>query len=203
MTRKPISKSVRFDILTRDGFRCRYCGVGPALTELHIDHVLPVALGGTNDVDNLVTACIACNLGKRTKLVSLGEATNVEGVDCPFADGWPNEIEDPVYFVNEEWAVTAYGLESLRHFYAIPSWRLDEEVVTSGGRRLSAWLAHMSAKTWVFRAAEHFRDAFLIALRAHHIAVGFDLQLSIENFEKHTFANLKHDAWRDGESEIF
>jgi hypothetical protein len=31
---------------------------------LTIDHVFPVALGGTNDVGNLVTACRACNLTK-------------------------------------------------------------------------------------------------------------------------------------------
>ena len=56
--------SVRFTVLERDGFRCRYCGTSPATTELHIDHVVPRALGGCDHLHNLVTACSACNLGK-------------------------------------------------------------------------------------------------------------------------------------------
>jgi hypothetical protein len=31
---------------------------------LHVDHVVPVSLGGTNGASNLVTACSACNHGK-------------------------------------------------------------------------------------------------------------------------------------------
>lgn len=63
--RVPISKSARFRILDRDGYRCRYCGRS-ALdgATLHIDHVIPVISGGTNEETNLVTACQDCNLGK-------------------------------------------------------------------------------------------------------------------------------------------
>jgi hypothetical protein len=32
--------------------------------KLHVDHVTPVALGGTDDPSNLVTACADCNSGK-------------------------------------------------------------------------------------------------------------------------------------------
>jgi hypothetical protein len=45
---------MRFGILQRDGFRCRYCG-GPGTAPgvvLHVDHVI------------LVTACEECSLGK-------------------------------------------------------------------------------------------------------------------------------------------
>lgn len=59
-----LSYRARFTILERDGFRCRYCGRGPEATELEVDHVLPVAAGGTNDPSNLVAACKACNRGK-------------------------------------------------------------------------------------------------------------------------------------------
>ena len=47
-------------IFSRDNYICRYCG---ALAE-HIDHVIPVCKGGTNDLDNLVAACASCNLSK-------------------------------------------------------------------------------------------------------------------------------------------
>jgi hypothetical protein len=64
MSRRPISKRVRFAVLERDNFQCRYCGAGAPKAVLHIDHVHPVASGGGNDPANLVTACADCNLGK-------------------------------------------------------------------------------------------------------------------------------------------
>ncbi len=63
--RKPLSKKIRFEVLKRDMFKCRYCGKTAEETPLHVDHVIPVAGGGTNDIMNLVTACEPCNLGKK------------------------------------------------------------------------------------------------------------------------------------------
>lgn len=68
--REPIGKTLRFKILTRDKFRCRYCGRGPDDGHiLEIDHVIPVAKGGTNDEANLVAACLDCNRGKSARVV--------------------------------------------------------------------------------------------------------------------------------------
>lgn len=59
-----VTKRLRFEILRRDGFRCRYCGLTATETALRVDHVIPEALGGTDDPRNLVTACDPCNSGK-------------------------------------------------------------------------------------------------------------------------------------------
>lgn len=67
--RKGISKSVRFRIFARDGFTCRYCGMDSTRVVLVVDHVVPVAGGGTNDDENLITACESCNQGKSAKLL--------------------------------------------------------------------------------------------------------------------------------------
>lgn len=57
-----VSKRTRFEVLRRDNFTCRYCrGTEGQLT---VDHVTPVALGGTDDPSNLVAACRDCNSGK-------------------------------------------------------------------------------------------------------------------------------------------
>lgn len=69
MARKAISKGLRFEVFKRDGFRCRYCGATPNQSTLHVDHVIPVSGGGTNDPANLVTACSACNAGKSARPV--------------------------------------------------------------------------------------------------------------------------------------
>jgi len=64
MTRGTLGKKVRFSVFKRDSFACRYCGATAPNVQLHVDHVIPVADGGSDDFDNLVTACAACNFGK-------------------------------------------------------------------------------------------------------------------------------------------
>jgi hypothetical protein len=67
--RKPISKRLRFEIFARDSFTCRYCGSQSDTVKLHVDHIIPVCQGGTNDEANLITSCEACNLGKSGKTI--------------------------------------------------------------------------------------------------------------------------------------
>lgn len=64
--REAIGARLRFEILRRCNFACYYCGIPAAmgLKQLHIDHVIPVALGGDNHPSNLVAACWDCNAGK-------------------------------------------------------------------------------------------------------------------------------------------
>lgn len=76
--RKAISKKVRFEIFKRDGFKCQYCGAHPPGVLLHVDHIRPVADGGGNEDDNLVTSCEPCNLGKGARLLSMVPATLAE-----------------------------------------------------------------------------------------------------------------------------
>lgn len=57
---------IRRPVWTRDGGRCQgpYCAGAPplALEAAHIDHILPLAKGGTNDVANLRTLCRRCHV---------------------------------------------------------------------------------------------------------------------------------------------
>ena len=62
--RKNRSKKARFEIFKRDRFTCSYCGRTPPAVLLVLDHVVPIAEGGSNDEDNLVAACQECNQGK-------------------------------------------------------------------------------------------------------------------------------------------
>lgn len=63
-SRRDIGPKTRFDVLTRDAYRCQYCGAPAPEVRLHVDHIIPVIDGGSDDMDNLVTACQDCNLGK-------------------------------------------------------------------------------------------------------------------------------------------
>jgi 5-methylcytosine-specific restriction endonuclease McrA len=51
----------RSSLIRRDGERCVYCS---ATAQLVVDHMVPVKLGGTDDLDNLALSCRACNSGK-------------------------------------------------------------------------------------------------------------------------------------------
>jgi hypothetical protein len=64
MARHPIRQSLRFSVYERDKYTCQYCGRKPPEAVLQIDHVYPVALGGGDRIDNLLTACRDCNIGK-------------------------------------------------------------------------------------------------------------------------------------------
>jgi len=58
---------IRMSVFKRDGFTCRYCGASGG--KLECDHVIPLARGGSSDLDNLATACRDCNRSKRDKLL--------------------------------------------------------------------------------------------------------------------------------------
>ncbi|MDP9224703.1 MAG: HNH endonuclease [Actinomycetota bacterium] len=60
-TAQPAWRKLRLSVLTRDNYRCRYCGRAGADT---VDHVVPVFRGGSDDESNLVAACRPCHASK-------------------------------------------------------------------------------------------------------------------------------------------
>ena len=60
----------RRNIFARDGNRCQYCGKRFPTGELSLDHVMPRSRGGGTDWENIVCACVKCNVrkGGRTPL---------------------------------------------------------------------------------------------------------------------------------------
>lgn len=80
--RKSLSKKLRFEVLKRDRFTCQYCSAKPPKVPLEIDHIDPVSRGGTNDIDNLVTACFDCNRGKSNNRLDSIPDTLIEKSEC-------------------------------------------------------------------------------------------------------------------------
>lgn len=78
MARKPIPKTIRFEVFKRDKFTCQYCGASAPDVILEIDHIQPVSKGGTNELLNLVTSCRNCNRGKSNKELSDDSAVKVQ-----------------------------------------------------------------------------------------------------------------------------
>ena len=68
--RAPVSAFVRWSVFQRDGFRCGACGASPKedpRVKLHVDHIVPVSRGGSNEEGNLRTLCRACNQGRKNR----------------------------------------------------------------------------------------------------------------------------------------
>jgi hypothetical protein len=57
----------RIKVYERDDYKCRYCGKQLTRFTATLDHVKPVAEGGDNSFDNLVTACLDCNSRKNRR----------------------------------------------------------------------------------------------------------------------------------------
>ena len=55
-------KFSRINVYTRDGFRCQYCGNRFMSEDLTYDHVIPRSRGGKTTWENIVTACVDCNI---------------------------------------------------------------------------------------------------------------------------------------------
>jgi len=52
------------EILTAQGHRCAYCRADLRKRKKHLDHIKPLALGGSNGPNNLQWTCAPCNLSK-------------------------------------------------------------------------------------------------------------------------------------------
>lgn len=81
-----ISPRLRTEILERNGFTCQQCGSGAGdidpynpgrKVRLHVDHIVPIEQGGTDDRDNLRALCSTCNQGKSNLQVPTESALNI------------------------------------------------------------------------------------------------------------------------------
>lgn len=77
MTTPAISNALRALVAQQAGHRCGYCLTRQEYVpwSLEIEHIVPVAKGGSNEVENLWLACRSCNSFK---------GVQTEGID-PFA----------------------------------------------------------------------------------------------------------------------
>lgn len=63
-----ISHYRRRAIIAAHGGACHYCGTPDAA---HVDHIVPRIDGGTDDLGNLIAACLSCNLRKHKHRLSV------------------------------------------------------------------------------------------------------------------------------------
>lgn len=116
-----ISKRLRYEILSRDEFACRYCGAKAPDATLVVDHVTPKALGGVDEPTNLVTACRDCNSGKSS--VSPSAAT-VADVDQEAIE-WAKRVRDALAQMREGRTATAEAVAAFGNWWREFAWPLS------------------------------------------------------------------------------
>jgi hypothetical protein len=82
------------------------------LALLHVEHIIPKAHGGSDDLDNLALACIDCNLHKGTNLTGIDPETNmVTELFHPRRQNWDEHFEwRGIYLIGK----TATGRTTIR-----------------------------------------------------------------------------------------
>jgi len=66
-TKRDINWRLRFLVMRRDNFKCKSCGISPAVDPkiiLHVDHIRAWSNGRETILENLQTLCLKCNIGK-------------------------------------------------------------------------------------------------------------------------------------------
>lgn len=88
--------SVRYDVLKRAKHRCELCGAHEGQAALHVDHIVPRAKGGSDDISNFQALCLTCNTNKRdrddTDFRDVLASYEVRDQTCLFCTINPNRI---------------------------------------------------------------------------------------------------------------
>ena len=159
--RKPIPQSVRFNVLRRDGFACRYCGRSSPDVVLHLDHVKPHSAGGEDGEDNLITSCEGCNYGKGAKtdvqppIVKPPEDTAgfVGFFGHTFTDDDPPALQFQFHVLRQV-AADRYAVQLFSWFMGDPT-----EIQVWDAETLSKAKLYATASAWTHAADEHQRKA--------------------------------------------
>lgn len=205
-----VSKALRFSVLSRDGFTCRYCGAKAPDVPLHVDHVVPVALGGADAPENLVTACAPCNSGKASSNLDAATVADIRADALHYArlveEAYAvikNDIYGAEDYVEEfltEWARAGLSGDELATDYVatLTRWRslgVPVEVVTNAVR-LAAGVPY------VRKADGRFRYAATIVWRTIEevgVAVQSVSDLVLSHFmDESTLSSVRIDAWTAG-----
>jgi ATP adenylyltransferase len=65
--RRPVSGSIRYEVLKRASFRCELCGISADEKNLEVDHITPKSLGGADEIHNYQALCYTCNSQKNNR----------------------------------------------------------------------------------------------------------------------------------------
>ncbi len=90
-SRNKIPEPIQQQVRHRSNHLCEYCHASERwqYVKFTVDHVLPVSLGGTNNLENLALACFHCNRRKTNRLTAIDpESGEIVPLFNPRQDSW-------------------------------------------------------------------------------------------------------------------
>lgn len=125
--RKALSKRVRFEVFKRDKFTCQYCGKAAPDVVLVIDHIDPVANGGTNDVLNLITSCDPCNAGKGARALADDSVVSKQRTQLAAMQERREQLAMMVEWQKGLASLETAAVDAVANFYSehVPGWSLS------------------------------------------------------------------------------
>ncbi len=82
-------KFSRRNIFERDHHTCQYCGKKFDRSDLTLDHVIPRSRGGKTTWENIVLACLKCNIRKGNRLL---DEANLKLLKQPIKPKWATRM---------------------------------------------------------------------------------------------------------------
>lgn len=159
-----VSKRLRYEVLRRDNYTCRYCGAFAPLAVLVVDHVTPRKHGGRDVRENLVTACQDCNSGKSAMLPEAWLVSEVEEAARKWRGQPDREPDEDDLYMIEVYQECFAILESLNarqvlhwiaqtYIAALPHRPTHDELIRCAG--MMARQAAKAARLWPASAASN------------------------------------------------
>lgn len=168
--RKNISKSVRFEVFKRDNFTCQYCGRSAPEVILEVDHIIPVAKGGNNDILNLITSCRECNRGKSAKELSDNTVIKKQKAQLDELNEKREQMEMMVKWKQTLTELVEKQIDAVDDYIqSITDYQLSE----SGRKRVRKWI-HAFGFAEVYTAAEISFDKYYSETRESSWQKAFD-----------------------------
>jgi len=183
--RPALSKSVRFEVFKRDRFACTYCGAKAPDVVLVVDHIEPVAKGGSSDILNLATACQPCNAGKGARPLSDESALAKKRDQLAELQERRDQLEMMMEWQRGLVSLDAGAVAQLVRFYSdlAPGWTMAEDY----HRNIRAALV----ETPLARACEIFREQ---AAKWVRIENGKATKESAQSFQDNAVRALRYEA---------
>jgi 5-methylcytosine-specific restriction endonuclease McrA len=179
--RKSISKTLRFEVFKRDSFKCQYCGAEAPSVLLHIDHIHPVAKGGSNEIVNLITSCMPCNLGKRDVPLDEGIAVNKARVQLDELQERREQLELMMQWRESLRDLDRDVVDRLADYWNAhtPGWSVND----NGKRKIRKWLQTFTVEE-ICAAMDVSATSYLEfdtenTANAESVAIAFDKVLGI------------------------
>lgn len=108
-----VGAKLRYEVLRRDNYTCRFCGSSAPDVHLEIDHVIPRAHGGMDLAENLQALCDDCNAGKSMTMPERWLVREVKRASKNWRTGKDAEIPEDDYSEMFAYLDARFALEAL------------------------------------------------------------------------------------------